>query len=46
MGDMADYHIEQGLDALALHDAGMCGEFGWCPYCETEHDDIVESEEK
>ena len=34
MGDMADYLTEQGMDQLAMHDAGMCD--GPCQECETE----------
>ena len=34
MGDMADFLIEQGIDELARHQAGMCE--GPCPYCEEE----------
>ena len=36
MGDMADECTEQGELALALHEAGRCGEVGPCPYCEDE----------
>jgi hypothetical protein len=31
MGDMADWDIEQGFDALAQHEAGMCRDE--CEYC-------------
>jgi hypothetical protein len=35
MGDIADYLIEQGLDALAMHEAGLCEDF--CQDCEEEY---------
>ena len=34
MGEMADYLTEQGMDQLAMHDAGMCD--GPCQECEAE----------
>lgn len=34
MGDMADYLIEQGMDALAQHEAGGCD--GPCQECDAE----------
>lgn len=34
MGDAADYLTEQGMDSLAMHDAGMCD--GPCQYCDAE----------
>ncbi len=37
MGDIADYIIEQGLDDLAQHHAGRCGEIGPCQHCKEEH---------
>ena len=36
MGEIADYNIEQGILALALHEVGECGQIGICPYCEAE----------
>jgi hypothetical protein len=36
MGDMADDSIEQGMDEWHRHRAGLCGEYGACPYCEIE----------
>ncbi len=36
MGDCADYDIEQGESLVNLHETGMCGEVGPCPYCEDE----------
>jgi len=37
---MADYITEMELDALTLHEIGMCGEYGPCQYCEEEDDSI------
>jgi len=40
MGDAADDDTDAGLDALALHADGRCGELGGpCPYCEPDDDD-------
>jgi hypothetical protein len=36
MGDAADYATESGMEMLALHNAGRCGEVGPCPYCDEE----------
>lgn len=34
MGDMADDCFDAGLEMLALHQEGRCGEVpGMCPYC-------------
>lgn len=34
MGDMADYHTEQGEEVLLAHNTGQCD--GYCPYCVEE----------
>lgn len=34
MGDMADALTEQGLDAVAMHDAGLCD--GPCQQCDED----------
>ena len=39
MGDMAEYLTEMEMDALTLHEIGMCGEFGICQYCEEEENE-------
>ena len=31
---MADRLTEEGMDDLALHNSGLCGECGPCQYCE------------
>jgi hypothetical protein len=35
MGGMADCLIDQGMDELLLHEAGMCD--GLCQYCEEQY---------
>lgn len=36
VGDAADTNIEQGLDALLLHQTGECDTEGPCQYCAEE----------
>ena len=37
MGEQADYSIEQGIDLLAMHQMGECGD-DWCIYCYQEEE--------
>jgi hypothetical protein len=44
MGDIADDLIEQGIDNLAKHHAGICDDY--CEYCEEERDADAEAGRK
>lgn len=33
MGEAADDYTDSGLEMLALHQRGACGEVGLCSYC-------------
>lgn len=44
MGDMADYHTEEGLNAWILHITGQCGP-DRCQYCENIPLSAIEEEQ-